>query len=374
MLQAYQKPLAGDRIGIVFGTFAPMHQGHLEAILRAKKECDGVIVVCCGNNTDDKGSVIGLTLTKRYQYAREFFKDDDLVAAYAVHDPGESVYSFEGWRPWMESFETDVWSVAVENKDAEKVWYVGEPIYSQDLKTLGRKTVLLDRAENPISATMIRKQPLRFWDKIVPTFRRHFSHNILIVGTASEGKTNLTKDLAKYFGTSWAHEWPRDYMEKYCILDPDLSALDFAEFLIGQRRHTQEQIDSPANRGVFFCDTDAMVTKMYASKYSREEECIIDPEKYDYVIMPLAYEIARSSNWSHIFLLNPSAGFEDDHTRYMAHAGLNTRHEMNTDLWWALQNVYPPEKITQLNGGNYKKNFDKIVSYVKEVMANEGCD
>lgn len=374
MLQAYQSPLAGDRIGVVFGTFAPMHQGHLSAILRAKKECDGVIVVCCGNNTDDKGCAVGLNLTKRYQYAREYFKDDDLIAVYAVHNPGKNEYSFAGWGPWMDVFKTDVWSVAVEDKNATAVWYVGEKVYADDLSILGHETVLLDRAENPISATMIRKQPLKFWDKIVPTFRRHFSHNILIVGTASEGKTNLAKDLAKYFGTAWAHEWPRDYMEKYSILDPDLSALDFAEFLIGQHRHTQEQIESPANRGVFFCDTDAMVTKMYAGKYSGEEQCAVDKYDYDEIIMPLAYKIARSSNWSHIFLLNPSYGFEDDHTRYMAHADLNIRHEMNTELYWALHNAYPHEKITQLNGGDYKKNFDKIVKYVEKVIANEGRD
>lgn len=371
MLQAYQKPLAGNRIGIVFGTFAPMHQGHLEAILRAKKECDGVIVVCCGNNTDDKGCAVGLNLTKRYQYAREFFKDDDMIAVYAVHDPGENVYSLEGWAPWMAAFNTDVWSVAVENKDAEKIWYVGEPIYSQDLESLGYKTVLLHRADNPISATMIREKPLKYWDKIVPTFRRHFSHNILIIGTASEGKTNLTKDLAMYFGTSWAHEWPRDYMEKYCILDPDLSALDFAEFLIGQHRHTQEQIASPANRGVFFCDTDAMITKMYAGKYSFEKQCAVDREDYREVIMPLAYKIARSSNWAHIFFLEPSYGFVDDHTRYMEHAELDVRNEMSMELWWSAQNAYGADKITVLNGGDYKKNFDTIVRYVKGVMANE---
>lgn len=371
MLQAYQKPLVGDRIGIVFGTFAPMHQGHLEAILRAKKECDGVIVVCCGNNTDDKGCAVGLNLTKRYQYAREFFKNDDMIAVYAVHDPGENVYSLEGWGPWMKAFNTDVWSVAVENKDAEKIWYVGEPMYSSDLKSLGYKTVLLHRAENPISATMIRDKPLKYWDKIVPTFRRHFSHNILIIGTASEGKTNLTKDLAMYFGTSWAHEWPRDYMEKYCILDPDLSALDFAEFLIGQHRHTQEQIASPENRGVFFCDTDAMITKMYAGKYSSEKQCAVDNDDYREVIMPLAYKIAKSFNWSHIFFLNPSHGFVDDHTRYMEHSELDIRNEMSMELWWSAQNAYGPEKITVLDGSDYKKNFDTIVRYVKGVMANE---
>ena len=35
MIQVYQKPLVGKNIGVVFGSFAPLHQGHLDAILRA---------------------------------------------------------------------------------------------------------------------------------------------------------------------------------------------------------------------------------------------------------------------------------------------------------------------------------------------------
>lgn len=373
MLQAYQKPLSGMRIGVVFGTFAPMHQGHLEVIFRAKKECDGVIVVCCGNNTNDKGSVINLPLTKRYQYAREFFKDDDLVAVYAVHDPGENVYSLENWGPWMRAFKNDVWSVAVKEQFATAVWYVGEPVYAKDLESLGHEVVLLDRSKNPISATKIRQKPLTYWDKIVPTFRRHFSHNILIIGTASEGKTHLTRDLAKYFGTSWAHEWPRDYMEHYQILDPDLTATDFAMFLAGQYQHTQEQIDSPANRGVFFCDSDAMVTDMYASVYAKDPECSMTKEEYNDYLYRLMELLTNSMHWNHIFFLLPEDGFEDDHTRYMAHCDINTRHGMSILLKNTMSTYFNQEMITYLNGSDYKRNFDTIVEYVKGVYANEEC-
>lgn len=38
MYQVYQKPLRGKSVGVVFGTFAPLHQGHLDLIMRAKKE------------------------------------------------------------------------------------------------------------------------------------------------------------------------------------------------------------------------------------------------------------------------------------------------------------------------------------------------
>ena len=52
MIITYQKKLTGKRVGIVFGTFAPMHQGHLDVIMRAKKECDGGCVVIVDGRDD----------------------------------------------------------------------------------------------------------------------------------------------------------------------------------------------------------------------------------------------------------------------------------------------------------------------------------
>ena len=48
MNHTYQTPLKGKRIGCVFGSFAPLHQGHLDMIMQAKKENDGgcFVIVC----------------------------------------------------------------------------------------------------------------------------------------------------------------------------------------------------------------------------------------------------------------------------------------------------------------------------------------
>ena len=52
MLHVYQKPLKGD-YGIVFGSFAPLHRGHLDMIMRAKKENPGgVLLIVCGEDND----------------------------------------------------------------------------------------------------------------------------------------------------------------------------------------------------------------------------------------------------------------------------------------------------------------------------------
>ena len=105
MLYSYQKPLEGD-VGVVFGSFAPLHQGHLDMIMRAKKEnIGGVIVIVCGYD-GDKGEP-KMPHAKRYRYVREFFYDDELVAVYPISDTdlGLDGYTDYGWSVWLEEFE-----------------------------------------------------------------------------------------------------------------------------------------------------------------------------------------------------------------------------------------------------------------------------
>lgn len=378
MYQVYQKPLRGKSVGVVFGTFAPLHQGHLDLIYRAKKDNDGgVLVICCGNDTDDKGCQVGLTLTKRYRYMREFFKDDDLVSVHAIPDIGAITYTFENWTPWLEKFY-NIWNDAIDNEVfgslTNDVWYVSEQIYHDDLVRLGKTVVLVDRTKNPISGTMIRNNPIKYWNKIALPFRCEFSHNILIIGTASEGKSTLVQDLAKYFGTSHAHEWPRDYIEKHCLADWELTANEFLTFLIGQQKHTEAEIASPANNGVFFCDTDAAITAMYAHKYAFDEDCAMreyDLQKY---VRPISYYICDHSNWDHIFFLTPGNIFVDDHSRFMKHSGMTERESMYRYLKRYVETVYGEDKITYLPGGDYLGNFETIKNYAKEIYEHAYVD
>ena len=45
MLHGYQKPLSGEKVGVVFGSLAPLHQGHLDCIMRAKKETMAAVLL-----------------------------------------------------------------------------------------------------------------------------------------------------------------------------------------------------------------------------------------------------------------------------------------------------------------------------------------
>ena len=376
MLHSYQKPLKGENVGVVFGSFAPLHQGHLDCIMRAKKENDGgCIVIVCGFDGDKGGEM--MPLKRRYRYVREFFANDDLVAVYAIDDGeiGAAPYP-DGWEQWLSEF-FKIWHKAVEpDFDAsifrdpypKRHWYVGDPNYASDLEERGEHATLLDRtADNPICATMIRQNPIKHWDKITFPFRRLFSHNILICGTASEGKSTLTADLGKYFNAPYSYEWARDYMRESCVIDWELDGADYMAFLEGQYNLNKKMINSPGNHGVFFADSDSMVTRMYAEYYAKDPTCALTEEEFERVAV-MADEITRKSRWDKIFVIAPHGVFVDDHERYMAHSGMKERMELYEILMKNIEESGNMDKVVVLNG-NYYENFMTIVNYVRGVMA-----
>lgn len=384
MLHAYQRPLVGRKVGVVFGSFAPLHQGHLDLIMRAKKENDaGCVVICCGYD-GDKGEPI-MPHKKRYRYVREFFADDDKVAVYSINDTEIGAENYpDGWAKWLEEFN-NIYKKAVSPRHCieedspyfrlmdmypRRTWYVGDPEYELDLRVRNEQVVLVDRkAFNPICATMIRQNPTKHWDKITFPFKRIFSHNILICGTASEGKTTLTQDLGKYFNAPYSHEWARTYMQESCVSDWELDGADYMAFLEGQYNLNKKLINSPANRGVFFADTDSLVTRMYAEHYAKDKSCALSMEEFDKLAV-VADELTHKSRWDKIFLLAPNGVFVDDHTRFMKHSGMEERMKLYNILVKNLKRCNLWDKVTVLEGGKYYENFLTIKQYVEDYMAN----
>jgi NadR type nicotinamide-nucleotide adenylyltransferase len=381
MLHTYQKPLTGKKVGVVFGSFAPLHQGHLDLIMRAKKENDGgCIVIVCGYD-GDKGEPL-MPHSKRYRYVREFFADDDLVAVYAINDTEIGIANYpNGWPGWMKEFKTIFDKAVINNTEyikkydeivcvdtPERVWYVGEQSYYDDLINMwNEEAILVDRtSDNPISATMIRENPIKYWNKIATPFRRVFSHNILITGTASEGKSTLVTDLGKYFNAPYSWEWARDYMTESGVSDWELDGADFIAFLEGQYNLNKKLINSPANHGIFFADSDSTTTRMYAEMYTNDPKFAVTKEEFEKIAV-VADELSSKSRWDKIFLIAPHGVFVDDHTRYMGHSEMNERQELFDILCEAIKRNGDWDKVTILSG-NYYENFMAIVNYVKDVV------
>lgn len=376
MNYTYQQPLDYSKgVGVVLGCFSPLHKGHLDLIYKAKKEClGGVIVVCCGYDYDR--GYPAMPLEKRYQMVREFFDKDPLVAVYALSDNEMGIAGYtDKWDEWLEGFASMVIKAntggqygTVSFVRDHCTFYVGEKEYYDHLTARGIQSYLADRTINPISATMIRSNPIKYWDYIAWTYHRIFSHNILITGTASEGKTTLVEDIGRYFNMPFSFEWARTYMEKHCIGDWEMDSRDFLAFLDGQFNHNRDCVNSRLNKGIFISDTDGIVTKMYAKYYAADPEMALTQEEYEKIIEPAADAYAVKSHWDKVFVVVPHGTFVDDHTRYMKHGSMEARNELATILLAELEKAGLREKAEILDGG-YLENFIRVKEYIESVEA-----
>ena len=358
-----------------------MHQGHLDLIMRAKKENDICYVVVCGYDNEPRANETGLTLNRRFSLVKQMFKDDEQIIVLQVNDTKLGIdesMSESNWDIWLKCVQDQIEKMEDSNRFVAYIdgytWYVGEESYVKSLEKRKYnpdemntfpcidKVVYVDRGINSISATLIRENPIKYWNKIAWAFRPYFSTNILITGTASEGKSTLTRDIATYFGIPYSEEYGRTYMEFYGKSDTDLTINDFQEFLIEQRRDTKSKIESQGNCGVVISDTDNIVTLMYAQAYVEDNNIDLTEEDYK-TLETLAWNIKRGIQWDKIFLLPPKNKFVDDGTRYMEQSSMEERTKNYNRLVNLLKRFGWWDKVEIING-DYLENFETVKTYI----------
>ncbi|MFM0588464.1 adenylyltransferase/cytidyltransferase family protein [Streptococcus suis] len=155
-------------IAVVFGTFAPMHKGHLDLIERAKLDCGQVCVVVSGFDRD-RGDRIGLDLIKRFQFAQEQFEGDDFVEVRALDETDLPPYP-DGWDLWLER----LLALLDLSEHQVPVFYVSEEEYAQELQNRGYQAHYSPRKFG-ISATLIRGNPEKYRDYVAPAFVYFFA-------------------------------------------------------------------------------------------------------------------------------------------------------------------------------------------------------
>lgn len=363
-LQWPRNKLSGQ-IGVVLGSFAPMHQGHLDLIMRAKKNNTGGCAIIVSGFSNDKGGD-NFPLERRYRYVRELFANDPLVAVFCIDE--DLIGIAEGvnrWDEWLAAFEIATCDFLI---DPIYRWYVGELDYHKELTSRGYFADYIDRQRNRISASMIRQNPILHWNKITGPFKREYSTNILITGTASEGKSTLVQDLGIYFSAPASHEWAKDYILDSCLVETELDARDYIAFIEGQYQLNQQLINSPGNKGIFFSDTDPIITEMYAHYYALDPDFSISIDDFP-TIQAAARLYASRAKWNKIFLLAPSDGFADDGVRYMEHSDIEIRNKMYLMLCEKIKECGDWDKVTILRGSYYDK-FLTVKNYVEEIIKN----
>ena len=189
-------------LGIVFGTFAPLHIGHLDIITQAKRQTDGVLLIVSGRD-GDRGDAIGLDLKTRYTAVKDALQHDDNIIVSELNENDIPVYP-DGWIEWLRYLDQAVEQHVSFSGEAHIVVYCGEAIYQDKINELRPQweVRLMDRGIIPLSATMIRQNPIRYWQQIAQPFRRYFQRKVLILDSESQEAKRLAQDLALVFGVS----------------------------------------------------------------------------------------------------------------------------------------------------------------------------
>ena len=338
-----------EKVAVVFGTFAPLHQGHIDLIQRAKRQCDRVCVIVSGYK-GDRGEEVGLPLQKRFRYIREGFSNDELTQIYKLDETELPRYPL-GWEPWL---KTALETIQYDAEREELIFYVGEKTYQEELEARGFQAHLQER-QLGISGTLIRENPSKYWKYIAQPFRRQFTKKVLIMGSASNGKTTLAKDLARFYDAPVSLEYAREYQIRNNVRDDELTPKDYYYLLLGQYDQTSKLIDSSANRGLVIADTNSLVTKGYYDYYMEvegQETSVMDT--FDNLFV----SILAKEKWDLILFVQPIGSYVNDGFRDMTMADDEIRNSFSNHLDH-LRHQYLADIPTAYLGQDYLGNYEE---------------
>lgn len=192
------------KTGAVVGKFMPAHRGHKHLIQFACEMCDHVTVVvdCVPNEWPSS-----------HKRAKELAKDlaglNVKVVALTQVTPQEPGDHPEFWQIWRDLMIT----ACGEKPDA----LICAMDYGLPLsQVMGSDFVPIDieRDAIHISATMIRKNPWKQWDYILPHARLDYLTRIALEGPESTGKSTIGKWATEQLGFSWIPEWAKCWIEQ----------------------------------------------------------------------------------------------------------------------------------------------------------------
>ena len=346
-----------ERVAVVFGTFAPLHQGHIDLIQRAKRQCDRVRVIVSGYK-GDRGEEVGLPLQKRFRYIREGFSNDELTQIYKLDETDLPRYPL-GWEPWL---KTALETIHYHAEREELIFFVGENAYQEELEARGFEARLQER-QFGISGTLIRENPSKYWKYIAQPFRRQFTKKVLIMGSASNGKTTLAKDLARFYDAPVSLEYAREYQIRNNVRDDELTPKDYYYLLLGQYDQTSKLIDSSANRGLVIADTNSLVTKGYYDYYMEvegQETGMTDT--FDNLFV----SILAKEKWDLILFVQPIGSYVNDGFRDMTMADDEIRNSFSNHLD-QLRHQYLADIPTAYLGQDYLGNYEEAKRVINTI-------
>ncbi len=271
--------------GLVIGKFLPIHKGHIALIEYAAGRCDEVIVSMSYTDAD----VIDPQL--RIEWIRQIFQDNPCIKPAVIRDDFD-----DDTLPW--DIRTRRWAEVIQNVYSEvDVLFSSEEYGEPFAKNLGAMHFSFDpaRQQIPVSATLIRKSPLLYWQFIPDVVKPFFVKKIWFYGPESTGKTTMTQRMAEIFQTEWVPEVAREF-----LVTNDFSIDDIIKIGCAHDQRIQEKVKA-ANK-FLMCDTDAITTQIYSRYYLDDVPSVL-------------YALEAKTRYDHYFLFDIDVAWVPDGLR-----------------------------------------------------------
>lgn len=318
------------KTGLVVGKFYPLHKGHEYLIKTALKRCKQLTVMVC----DSKGERIPAAV--RGAWIKEIFPEADVRVIKSVPADDDS----RGWAKYTIKILGFVPDAVFTSED------YGDP-YAH---FMGSKHVLIDKQRKtvPISGTLSRGNPLKYWKYLDPEIKAFFVKRVCVVGAESTGTTTLAKDLANHYQTVWVPEFGRSYWEgKMFDKSGNSWTSDEFTFIARIQNLMENQFARMANK-VLICDTNSFATNLWQERYTgKTTKAVAD--------------LYKNRNYDLYILTGDEIPFVQDGTR----DGESIRHDMHKRFIEELDKT----KISYIIvTGNKKERLQKAVKLIDKII------
>ncbi|MBR9705789.1 multifunctional transcriptional regulator/nicotinamide-nucleotide adenylyltransferase/ribosylnicotinamide kinase NadR [Candidatus Pacearchaeota archaeon] len=336
-------------IGFIGGKFLPFHLGHVYAIIAASNYVDKLYVVLSSSKNRDKeicerDNIKYIPAEVRLSWIGENLNNLDNIEIIHIEDD-----------QWDENYDWEAGANMIKAAIKKPIDYVFSSEHAYD-KHFAKyypdsKHIVIDDKRNTvtISATEMRKNIYDNWEKLPNCVKSYFTKKVVIIGTESCGKSTLTKKLAKFYNTSYAHEVGRDYCEKYSNqLTREMFDLIALEHFMLQKKKAEQ------SNKILFVDSEAVITQYYLDMY-------FDGEKSQ-----LVEEIIKLQDYDLAIFLEPDIKWVDDGLRFAGEENARTKNNEKLKQMFQGRNI----PFISVNG-NYTDRFLKSKQLIDQLFENK---